>query len=68
MTLRRTRTYVILELSPSAYAEIRKKLVDAGYHHAIHGDLLDMDGLAVGCEAQADVLNTEEPEEEKTLP
>lgn len=46
-----TYTYVLLDLSPAAYQEIRRKLVEAGYEHAIEGDdageVIDMNGIAV---------------------
>lgn len=50
-----THSYAILRLTPTAYAEIRAKLVTANYHHAIHrhatyplqGEVLDMHGIAV---------------------
>lgn len=52
MTLRQTHTYVILELSDSAYEEIAKKLEEAGYSHAFDGEgekcVIDMHGIAVG--------------------
>lgn len=52
---RTTHTYAILELSQSAYDEIKKKLDDAGYDHAFHhdadhGTVLDMHGIAVALE------------------
>jgi len=49
-----TRTYVLLHLSVSAYNEIKKKLLKAGYEHAVIVNLLDksqeridMHGIAV---------------------
>lgn len=46
-----TRTYAILEVSPEVYAEIRAKLVIAGYDHTLHGDdereVIDMHGIAL---------------------
>jgi hypothetical protein len=49
--IRSTYTYVTMDVSPSTYAEIRKKLVDAGYDHAISKDggeeTLDMHGIAL---------------------
>ncbi len=52
MPLQSTRTYVTMDVSPQTYAEIRKKLVDAGYNHALHADgndheVLDMHGIAL---------------------
>lgn len=47
-----TRTYAVMQLSKAAYDEIKGKLLDAGYNHAIHenssyGVVLDMHGIAV---------------------
>jgi hypothetical protein len=44
-----TRTYVLMELSPAAYAEIQQKMLDAGYQHAIDDreHHIDMHGIAV---------------------
>lgn len=48
---RSTHTYAIADISQEAYDEIRKILVDAGYHHSIHdeaeGEVLDMHGVAL---------------------
>lgn len=51
---RSTHTYVLLELSESAYEEIRQKLEAAGYQHAFHSNpdapaspRIDMHGIAV---------------------
>ncbi len=47
----KTHTYAILEVSSAVYAEIRAKLVAAGYHHALHkdddGEAIDMYGIAL---------------------
>jgi len=47
----RTHTYVVLELTPAAFNEIKAKLTAAGYQHAfITTDtrlLISMEGLAV---------------------
>ena len=56
--MRSTYTYVVMEVSPATYAEIRKKLVDAGYDHALHNDgndheVLDMHGIALADETKA---------------
>lgn len=41
-------TYAILEISQTAYDEIRSKLAAAGYEHAFHdGGVIDMHGIAV---------------------
>jgi hypothetical protein len=47
-----THTYAILEVSPKAYDEIKKKLIAAGYTHAITGagrekEVVDMHGIAL---------------------
>lgn len=46
-----THTYVSLEISEAAYNEIKQKLIEADYRHAIHdtpdGGYIDMQGLAV---------------------
>jgi hypothetical protein len=48
-----TYTYVTMDVSHAAYAEIMDKLVAAGYEHAIHntrssdGVVLDMHGIAL---------------------
>lgn len=48
---RATRTYVVLQVSAAAYAEIREKLEAAGYDHAFHDhdgrDVVDMHGIAL---------------------
>jgi hypothetical protein len=52
-----THTFAILELSPSAYAEIKGKLESAGYGHAfdiIDGrEVIDMHGIAVSKDPDA---------------
>jgi hypothetical protein len=48
-----TYTYVILPVSSAAYAEIRRKLTDAGYTDQFHDDrdgdgvVIDMHGIAL---------------------
>lgn len=44
-----THTYVTVELSPTAFGEIRRALTKAGYGQAFHsgGSVIDMHGLAV---------------------
>jgi len=48
-----THTYAILEVSPVAYEEIRKKLADAGYEDQFidegdgDGIVIDMHGIAL---------------------
>lgn len=54
MALRTTHTFAILELSSQAYEEIKKKLLEAGYSHAIMEDggreVIDMHGIGVQME------------------
>lgn len=49
--MRQTHTFAVLELSQSAYLEIRKLLEDAGYQHAFTTSdgrpVIDMQGIAV---------------------
>lgn len=47
MSIRSTYTYVTMELSEAAHAEIKAKMLAAGYGHAVHGDTIDMHGIAV---------------------
>lgn len=52
MGITATHTYVELELSPLAYAEIEAKLVAAGYGHCFQsghesGDAIDMHGIGI---------------------
>lgn len=46
-----SHTYAILSLSPAAYAEIREKLVAAGYEDQLHeqggAECIEMHGIAV---------------------
>jgi hypothetical protein len=42
-----THTYAVLELSKAAFDEITQKLRAAGYDHAFHDDVVDMQGIAV---------------------
>lgn len=51
---RTTHTYALLEISESAYLEIKKKLEEVGYHHTFHENpsapnhpRIDMSGIAV---------------------
>lgn len=50
--MRSTHTYAVLEISPEAHAEIKAKLLKAGYQHAISGETIDMHGIALESEAQ----------------
>jgi len=51
--LRQTHTVATLEVSTSAYDEIKKLLEEAGYQHTFIGDMIDMSGIG---------LVSEEPE------
>jgi len=57
-----TYTYVVLEISRAAYAEIRDKLEVAGYAHAFIKDdgaeAIDMYGIAVRATTQHDPPRT----------
>lgn len=54
--LRQTHTFVVMDLSPAAYHEIKSKMEEAGYQHTfIERDggseiLIDMHGIAIGLE------------------
>lgn len=49
--LRTTHTYAVLQISRAAYDEIRGKLLEADYGHALHREegfeLIDMRGIAL---------------------
>ena len=50
-----THTFAVMQVSKAAYAEIKRKLEEAGYEHAFtrttkHGDVLDMSGIALAVE------------------
>lgn len=45
--MRSTYTYALLDVSAETFREIRQKLEAAGYAHALHGDLIDMRGIAL---------------------
>jgi hypothetical protein len=46
--MRQTHTYVTMQLSAAAYAEIKEKMVAAGYDHVFGRDgEIDMHGIAV---------------------
>ena len=41
-------TYALLGVSPATYEEIKKKLLESGYQHAINDDgEIDMHGIAL---------------------
>ena len=52
--MKSTHTFAILELSPSAFSEISRKLIKAGYQHAFQKqdgrELIDLSGIAVASE------------------
>lgn len=54
--MRSTHTYVTMDVSARAYAEIRQKMLEASYEHAVHRDgekeLIDMHGLAIKSKAR----------------
>lgn len=51
-----TYTFALMQVSKATYDEIKQKLEEAGYGHAIHDDgNLDMHGIA---------LTTKDPDEE----
>jgi hypothetical protein len=55
--IRSTYTYAVLEVSPEAYAEVRRLLEAAGYGHAFHEDsehreVIDMHGIALAPRAE----------------
>lgn len=45
--MRSTHTYVVLDISPEAHADIKAKFLAAGYGHSIDGDTIDMHGIAL---------------------
>lgn len=49
--MKTTHTYASLEVSPTTYAEVRAKLLAAGYEHSFHcddkGEAIDMHGIAI---------------------
>lgn len=64
-----TRTYVILEVSPSAFAEIEQKLRAASYGHAFATDegrlTIDMHGIALQSEGILALVEHEKVEREQ---
>lgn len=57
---RMTHTFALLELSPMAYEEIRGKLLDASYDHAINTDgTIDMHGIGIACDLAVALETTE---------
>lgn len=45
--LRQTHTLATMELSELAYQEVKGHLLEAGYDHAIDGELVDMSGIGL---------------------
>jgi hypothetical protein len=54
--MRSTHTYAILEISPEAHAEIKAKLLVAGYGDQIDGETIDMHGIAVEPEKRGEPI------------
>ncbi len=48
-----TYTYTVLDVTPMAFVEIRRRLEAAGYEHAFHDDVIDMHGIALKSLAKA---------------
>lgn len=61
MPMKQTHTFSILDISKTAYDEIKHRLIDAGYGHAImkegDGEVIDMHGIAI----QSEVLELVDP-------
>ena len=51
-----SHTYTLLTVSSAAYDEIRSRLLAAGSGEAIADGLIDMHGLAIAPEPEADEL------------
>ena len=47
MSRRSTHTYAVLEVTPMAFVEIKRRLDVAGYAHAFIDDVIDMHGIAL---------------------
>lgn len=49
MTIRQTHTYVTMDVPVEFYNYVRKRLLDAGYDHAVNDEQheLDMHGIAL---------------------
>lgn len=63
--MRQTHTYALMEVSEKTHAEIKGKLIEAGYSHALHkepdGMALDMRGIALKVEAGAPIQKSISP-------
>lgn len=51
-----THTYAILDVSRPVFEEIAAKLRAAGYHHAFDRDVIDLHGIAIRVDEQAQAL------------
>lgn len=47
MHLRQTHTFATLEISPKAFAEIKRKLKAVKYDHAFVDEAIDMHGIGL---------------------
>jgi hypothetical protein len=49
--VRSTHTYVVMEVSQPVYDEVRHRMMEAGYQHALHSgdgaEVIDMHGIAL---------------------
>ncbi len=49
-----SHTFAVLDISPQAFAEIKRKLIIAGYDHSIQqldaSEVIDMHGIALASE------------------
>lgn len=49
--MRGTHTYVVMEVNQQVYDEIRRRMMEAGYQHALHSgggpEVIDMQGIAL---------------------
>lgn len=54
-----THTYAVLEVTPMAFVEIRRRLEIAGYDHAIDDDKIDMHGIALQALGKSSPTNIE---------
>lgn len=57
-----THTYAVLVVSPLTYQDVRKRLLEAAYDHAIHhdrvdGEVIDMHGIALSPELSRGITN-----------
>lgn len=63
--MRQTHTYALMDVSKKTHDEIKGKLLEAGYSHAVHkepeGMLLDMHGIALQAAQGEPINNTISP-------